>query len=87
MLVSSIGMFGEGAGWAIPAPNHTLQVTLGGISRRPAFFEGRIEAREFLSVTISFDHDIVDGAPAARFTQHFKELVEAGDGLNKGEAT
>jgi pyruvate/2-oxoglutarate dehydrogenase complex dihydrolipoamide acyltransferase (E2) component len=86
VLVSSIGMFGEGAGWAIPAPNHTLQVTLGGITRRPAFFEGRIEAREFLSVTISFDHDIVDGAPAARFTQHFKELVEAGDGLDNGGA-
>ena len=81
VLMSSVGMFGEGGGWGIPAPNHTLQVTLGGIARRPAFFEGRIEAREFLSVTISFDHDIVDGAPAARFTQRLKELVEAAAGL------
>ena len=81
VLVSSIGMFGEGGGWGIPAPNHTLQVTLGGIARKPAFWEGRIEAREFLSVTLSFDHDIVDGAPAARFTQRLKALVEAADGL------
>ena len=27
---------------------------------------GRIEVREYLSVTISFDHDIVDGGPAGR---------------------
>ncbi len=26
---------------------------------------------EYLSLTISFDHDMIDGAPAARFTQRF----------------
>jgi pyruvate/2-oxoglutarate dehydrogenase complex dihydrolipoamide acyltransferase (E2) component len=30
---------------------------------------------------LSFDHDIVDGAPAARFAQHLKELLESGYGL------
>lgn len=81
VLVSSIGMFGEGSGWGIPVPNHTLQITLGGIASKPALVEGRIEAREFLSVTVSFDHDIVDGAPAARFTRRLKDLVESGYGL------
>lgn len=28
------------------------------------------------SVTVSFDHDVIDGAPAARFTQRLKELME-----------
>lgn len=79
--LTAVGMFGEGAGWGIPATNHTLQVTLGGIVERPAFVDERLEKREFLCVTLSFDHDIVDGAPAARFIQRFKELVEAGDGL------
>ena len=86
VLLSSIGMFGSGSGWGIPVPNHTLQVTLGGIARKPGYFEGRIEVREYLSVTISIDHDIVDGAPAARFTQHLKELVESGYGLLPGAA-
>lgn len=81
VLLTSIGMFGEGGGWAIPAPNHTLQVTLGGIARKPALVDGQLAVRETLSVTISFDHDIVDGAPAARFTQRLKELIEAADGL------
>jgi pyruvate/2-oxoglutarate dehydrogenase complex dihydrolipoamide acyltransferase (E2) component len=30
-------------------------------------------------VTLDFDHDIVDGAPAARFAQRFQELVENGN--------
>ncbi|MDJ0756046.1 MAG: 2-oxo acid dehydrogenase subunit E2 [Ardenticatenaceae bacterium] len=79
--MSSVGMFGSGGGWGIPVPNHTLQVTLGGIARKPGAVDDRVEIREYLSVTISFDHDIVDGAPAARFAQRFKELVESGSGL------
>lgn len=75
-------MFGEGGGWGIPVPNHTLQLTLGGMATKPALVDGAIQAREFLSVTVSFDHDIVDGAPAARFTQRLKELVESGDRLD-----
>jgi len=55
--------------------------TLGGIAKKPGVFEGRIEIREYLSVTISFDHDIIDGAPATRFTQRLKELVESDYGL------
>ncbi|MGD8464965.1 MAG: 2-oxo acid dehydrogenase subunit E2 [Anaerolineae bacterium] len=81
VLVTSIGMFGEGGGWGIPVPNHTLQLTLGGIAEKPGVVDSRIEVREYLSVTISFDHDIVDGAPAARFTQRLKELIESGFGL------
>jgi pyruvate/2-oxoglutarate dehydrogenase complex dihydrolipoamide acyltransferase (E2) component len=81
VIVTAVGMFGSGAGWAIPVPNHTLQVTLGGIGEKPGVVDGRIEIREYLSVTVSFDHDIVDGAPAARFTQRLKELIESGFGL------
>lgn len=81
VIVTAIGMFGDGAGWGIPVSNHTLQITLGGIAEKPGMVEGRIEVREYLSVTISFDHDIVDGAPAARFAQRLKELIESGYGL------
>ncbi len=83
--MTAVGMFGSGGGWGIPASNHTLQVTLGGIAEKPGVIEGRIEVREYLSVTVSFDHDIVDGAPAARFTQRFKELIERGYGLPESE--
>jgi len=78
VLVSSIGMFGKGSGWGIPVPNHSLQLTLGGIAEKPAVVNHKIEIRQFMSVTLSFDHDIIDGAPAARFIQRLKKLVECG---------
>ena len=81
VMVSAIGMFGTGSGWGLPVPNHTLQLTLGGIARKPGVVEDRIEIRDYLDVTISLDHDLVDGAPAARFTQRLKELIESGYGL------
>jgi 2-oxoacid dehydrogenases acyltransferase (catalytic domain) len=81
VLVTSVGMFGSGSGWGIPVPNHTLQLTLGGIGEKPGVVDHRVEVRKYLSVTISFDHDIVDGAPVARFIQRLKELIEGGYGL------
>jgi hypothetical protein len=81
VMVSSIGMFGRANGWGVPVPNHTLQLTLGGIGEKPIVVDHQVEIRKVMSVTISFDHDVVDGAPAARFTQRLKNLVETGDGL------
>jgi pyruvate/2-oxoglutarate dehydrogenase complex dihydrolipoamide acyltransferase (E2) component len=83
VALSSVGMFGTGGGWGIPVTNHTIQLTLGGIAQRPALVNGQLTNREMLSVTISIDHDLVDGAPAARFTQTLKELVEAPAMLNE----
>lgn len=79
--LTAVGMFGKGAGWAIPFNVHTLDIALGGIAEKPGVIDGRIEIREYLCMTLLFDHDIVDGAPAARFTQRLKELVESGYGL------
>jgi pyruvate/2-oxoglutarate dehydrogenase complex dihydrolipoamide acyltransferase (E2) component len=79
--MTAVGMFGKGSGWAIPFGVHTLDVALGGIAEKPGVVEGRIEIREYLCLTLNIDHDVVDGAPAARFTQRFKELIESGYGL------
>jgi hypothetical protein len=54
---------------------------VGGIGEKPGVVDGQIVIRDCLSLTLSFDHDIIDGAPAARFTQRLKELIESGYGL------
>jgi pyruvate/2-oxoglutarate dehydrogenase complex dihydrolipoamide acyltransferase (E2) component len=79
--VTAVGMFGKGAGWGIPPPLPTLLITLGGIGQKPAIVAGGTTTRDYLSLTISFDHNIVDGGPAARFTERLKELIESGYGL------
>lgn len=79
--MTSVGMFGHGSGWAIPFGVHTLEIALGGIAQKPGIVDGRIAIRDYLCLTLSVDHDIIDGAPAARFVQRLKELIEGGYGL------
>lgn len=84
--ISAVGMFGKGAGWGIPPPSPTLMVTVGGIGEKPGVVDGQIAIRKYLSLTISFDHKIIDGVPAARFTQRLKDLIESGYGLGDSTA-
>ena len=81
IIVTSMGMFGAGGGHIIPYQHCSLCISVGGITRKPGIVDDRIEAREYLSITATFDHDITDGAPAARFAQDLKEYIERGHGL------
>lgn len=78
VALTAVGMFGKGGGWAIPIAITPLFITLGGITQKPMMSQGRIEIREFLNLTVTFDHDVIDGAPAARFASRLKELIESG---------
>ncbi len=81
VLVTSVGMFGTIGGWGIPLPGHTLCITIGGIESKPVRVDGQLHNREHLRLTVSFDHDIVDGGPAARFTQRLASLIKEATGL------
>lgn len=84
--LTAVGMFDKGGGWGIPLTYRTLDVTLGGIAEKPGVVDGRIAIREYLCVTLSFDHDVIDGAPAARFVSRLRELIEGAYGLPEHEA-
>jgi hypothetical protein len=62
-------------------------ITVGGIGPKREDLDGQLITRDYLSLTVSFDHNLVDGAPAARFTERFKELIENGYGLTLDEET
>ena len=79
VMVTAVGMFGSGGGWAITMPNFTLTVAVGGIVKKPGVYEDEIAIREYLDLTVSIDHDIIDGAPAARFVQSFRTSLEKAD--------
>jgi len=81
--ITAVGMFGEGhSGWGIYPATGTLGLVVGSIAWKPAVVEGRIESREILNLTVVFDHNVIDGAPAARFTRRLVELMESGYGLD-----
>ena len=82
VMLTAVGMFGEGAGWGIPlSPPSLCWVTVGGIGQKLERVGAQTATRESLSLTVSFDHNLIDGAPAARFTKRLKELIESGHGL------
>ena len=82
--VTAIGMKGSFNGWAIPLGGiiSTL-IAIGGITKKPGVVNNKIKIREYLHVTICFDHDIVDGGPVVRFIETLSGLVENGYGLSK----
>ena len=82
--VTAVGMFGKGhSGWGLEATRHSLDLVVGSMAWKPAVVEGRIEPREILNLTVVFDHQVIDGAPAARFTRRLVELIESGYGLSE----
>ena len=81
--ITAVGMFGDGAGWGIPIPTPTFMVTVGGIGAKPASVDGSPAVREYLSLTVSVDHEIVANEPTARFIQRLKALIESAYGLDR----
>jgi pyruvate/2-oxoglutarate dehydrogenase complex dihydrolipoamide acyltransferase (E2) component len=85
--ITAVGMFGQGhSGWGIYPATGTLGLVVGSIARKPTVVEGRIEPREILHLTVVLDHEVIDGAPAARFTSRLVELIESGYGLDADQA-
>lgn len=83
LLVSALGMLSGGtAGWGLSAPGlHDFAIIMGGVTSRPAITDGEGAVREVLCLTVSANHEIVDGAPLARFTRELARLLAAAEGL------
>lgn len=79
--LTAVGMVAKGGGWGIPIAATPLTVAVGGIEAKVKPVDGEICIREMLSITLGFDHDVLDGAPAARFASRMKALIEAAHGL------
>ena len=85
IIVTAVGIFGKLYGWPIPTTSHPLAFAIGGVIKKPGIINDKIEIREYLTITVLFNHDVVDGAPAARFINRLKELIESGHGLTELE--
>jgi len=88
VTVSAVGMVGTGAGWGIPPSSPSIcWVTVGGINQKREQIHAEAVERDYLSLTVSFDHRMIDAAPAARFTERLKQLLENGHGLGDDVTT
>jgi pyruvate dehydrogenase E2 component (dihydrolipoamide acetyltransferase) len=74
--VTSLGAFDIDAFTPIINFPECAILGVGRIKRRPAVVDDQIMGREQVTLSLTFDHSIVDGAPAARFLQVLGKLVE-----------
>lgn len=88
VLLTSVGMFGDGPGFGFSAPGiHNLSIVIGGIGTRAPAVQSDFGPREVLCLTLSANHEIVDGAPLARFVHSLKKHIETADLLDAMEIT
>ena len=78
--LTAIGMFGSGGGFGVAAPTlSSLGIVVGGISSQPRVLDDQVAIRNIMNLTITVDHRIVDGAPAARFAADLREGLETAE--------
>ncbi|MFX0152270.1 MAG: 2-oxo acid dehydrogenase subunit E2, partial [Candidatus Hodarchaeota archaeon] len=56
---------------------------IGGITQKLVKSGDSIREEQCLQMTISLDHDIIDGGPAARFSAYLVDLIENASGLTE----
>jgi pyruvate dehydrogenase E2 component (dihydrolipoamide acetyltransferase) len=74
--ITNLGAFGVDAFTPIINPPECAILGVGRIARQPVMDGDRVVGRERVTLSLTFDHRIVDGAPAARFLQTLAGCVE-----------
>ena len=77
--VTNLGMYGVEFFTPIINPPEAAIVGVGKITEKPVAVDGKVEVKPFMALSLSFDHRIVDGAPAAKFLQKIKHYMESSD--------
>ena len=81
VVLTSVGMMGNVHGWFIHTSIHPISFGVGSIIKKPRVIKDQIEIREILYMTVLIDHDVIDGAPMARFISKLSKNIESGYGL------
>ena len=75
--ITNLGMFGVDMFTPIINLPECAILGVGRIKAEPAVVDGQIVVRQHMWLSLTFDHRLVDGAPAARFLQRIGEYIES----------
>jgi pyruvate dehydrogenase E2 component (dihydrolipoamide acetyltransferase) len=74
--ITSLGAFGIDAFTPVINYPEAAILGIGRIAPRPTVVDGQLTVRTMCTLSLVFDHRLVDGAPAARFLAYLKEIIE-----------
>lgn len=84
ITLSNLGMLGVEAGTPLVTAPQATVVFAGAIVEKPLAVDGKVDLRPALTLSIGYDHRVLDGATASRFTTALKRRLE---GAPAGEGT
>lgn len=74
--ITNLGAYGIDAFTPIINPPQCAILGVGRIIKKPAVYEDQVVARHRVALSLTFDHRIVDGGPAARFLNTIRSYIE-----------
>jgi pyruvate dehydrogenase E2 component (dihydrolipoamide acetyltransferase) len=75
--ITNLGMYGVDVFTPIINPPETAILGVGRIMEKPVVVNGEIKIKPIMILSLSYDHRVIDGAPAAQFLKTIKELLES----------
>ena len=82
VMVTSLSMLGRTRGWFVHRTVHPVSFGIGAVSRKPWAVGNEVAVRDILQMTVLLDHDVIDGAPMARFINDRVQRIEQGYGIS-----
>jgi pyruvate dehydrogenase E2 component (dihydrolipoamide acetyltransferase) len=74
--MTNLGPYGVDAFTPVINPPEIAILAVGRIEEKPVAVQGKVGLRQRMTLSLKFDHRLVDGAPAARFLQRIRDLIE-----------
>jgi len=74
--ITNLGMYGVEFFTPIINPSEAAILGVGKITEKPVVINGKVEVKPMIMLSLSYDHRVVDGAPAAEFLLKIKEKIE-----------
>lgn len=75
ITVTNVGVFGVDGGVPILNPGEAAILAVGALQRRPWEFDGELALRHTVTLSLAFDHRLVDGQGASRFLRDVGDVV------------
>jgi 2-oxoisovalerate dehydrogenase E2 component (dihydrolipoyl transacylase) len=83
IAVSNTGSYGSESGTPLLNPGHAVTIALGVIELRALVVDERVEARPACTLSLTFDHRVLDGATVGRVLGALVDLLESSERLQR----
>ncbi|HEY1443305.1 MAG TPA: dihydrolipoamide acetyltransferase family protein [Acidimicrobiales bacterium] len=75
ITITNVGVFGVDTGVPLLNPGEAAILALGAVQRRPWEHDGEVALRDVVTLSLAFDHRLVDGEGASRFLRAVGEIL------------